>query len=76
MIILSSSLRKHVDKLIIDKDYDYPMQYPVKEKDDTIVMKRSDHLTLILHLKNLPTCKRPKIQSRETRWNYNRKGKV
>ena len=54
VIILSRSLETHLEKLIIDEKYEYPMQYPVKV-NDTYEMKRSDHLTLILHLKDLKT---------------------
>ena len=41
VIILSKSLVKFLDKLIIDDNFKFPVQYPVKEKD-RIVFKRSD----------------------------------
>ena len=74
VIILSTSLLKHLDKLVIDENYDYPMQYP-KKVDGKIVMQRSDHLTLVLRLKNIPMARsKPKKTVEEPRWNYGRKG--
>ena len=49
VIIISQSLEKHLQKLVIDHEYDVPMQYPVKV-DNKFVMKRSDHLMLLLYL--------------------------
>ena len=45
-------MEKFLDKLVIDDDYNFPIQYPVVVKGRT-VMRRTDHLTLILYLKNL-----------------------
>ena len=50
------------------------MQYPIKEKG-IISMKKSDHLTLVIQLKNLSTKECPKKKnSKESQWNFNRKG--
>ena len=60
--------------MIVDNEYKFPMQYPTKE-NGRIVMKRSDHLTLIFKLKNIPTNKSGTItEKRASKWNFNRKG--
>ena len=60
--------------MIIDDDEQYSMQYPIKEKG-IISKKKSDHLTLVIQLKNLSTKECPKKKnSKESQWNFNRKG--
>ena len=74
VIILSQSLEKHLSKLTIDDNYDYPMQHPIKV-NGKYEMKKSDHLTLVLDLIDLPTSDAPdKMPKKESCWNYNKKG--
>ena len=73
VFIISKSLEDKIDKLIIDDQYDFPIQYPVKIRGETR-LKRSDHLTLILYLKNLAIDNHQETSSKNTVWNYKRKG--
>ena len=73
VFILSKGLRKYVEKMVIDDEYKYLMQYPVKENGN-ITMRKSDHLTLILYLKNLLTNLNKKGDTKiESGWNFNKK---
>ena len=74
VFILSKALQKHLDKMVIDENYKYPMQYAIKE-DGNVKLKRSHHLTIVLYLKDLPTSKSPNKEERvEPKWNYNKVG--
>ena len=56
--------------MVIDDKYTLPIQYPVTS-DGKTVLKKSDHIALVLHLQNLPTSQ-TKANLKEKRWNYNK----
>ena len=74
VFILSKGLEQYLEKMIIDDQYKYPIQHPIKEKGK-IVLKKSDHLTIILFLKNIPTRSSGDSKTQKVvHWNYHKEG--
>ena len=74
LIIISRSLLKYLDELTIDTDFKFPIQHPIKAGGKT-VMKKSDHVPLVLKLKNLPHD--PAMRKKDvkvSKWNFNKPG--
>ena len=72
ILLVSDTLLKYVDSLIIDSDLQVT-PYRVISSDKVVY---TDHYSVLLKLKNLPTIKSLKksTKSKSTRWNTNKEG--
>ena len=70
--MVSVNLMNYIEELIIDKDNNHAMERAVFEKGK-FTLKRSDHFTLILSLKNIPKSSRNIKPTKSTMFNLNKK---